>query len=83
MSNLDFLNNKQKIYLKEHNLIKKFEKQYKLFLENPHHPSLNLEILEPKVRGLWSFRIDRKYRALFIVDENNEIEIIAITNHYK
>lgn len=83
MSDLNFLNNKQKIYLKKHNLIGKFEKQYNLFLENPHHPSLNLEILEPKERGLHSFRIDRKYRAIFIIDENNQIEIIAITNHYK
>lgn len=83
MSDLDFLNNKQKIYLKEHNSIKKFEKQYRLFLENPHHPSLNLEILEPKKRSFYSFRIDIKYRAIFIVDENNKIEIIAITNHYK
>lgn len=31
----------------------------------------------------YSFRLDRKYRALFIYTGEDEIEIIAITNHYK
>jgi len=81
--NLDFLNKDQKKYLSDHNLVKKFEKQYQQFLKNPHYPSLNLEILEPKNRGFYSFRLDRKYRVIFIFDYNQNIEILAITNHYK
>ena len=71
-----------KKYLKKHNLEKKFKKAQLLFEENPFHPSLNTEILEPKHLKIYSFRIDKKYRAIFIYT-NNEIEIIAITNHYK
>jgi len=72
-----------KEYLKIHNLGKKFNKAKKLFENNPFHPSLNTEILEPKHLKIYSFRIDKKYRAIFIYIDNKEIEIIAITNHYK
>ena len=70
-------------YLKKHNLIKKYEKSRKFFEDDPLHPSLNSELLEPKDRLIYSFRLDRKYRAIFIYIEENEIEIIAFTNHYK
>lgn len=50
-------------------LVRKFEKQIKLLTVNPKHPSLNLELLEPKRHGIYSFRIDRKYRALFFVSQ--------------
>ncbi len=69
-------------YLKDHNLQKKFEKQLKFLKENPSHPSLNIEIIEPKERKIYSFRIDRKYRAVFVVVKG-EILIIDINNHYK
>lgn len=81
--NLDFLNKDQKKYLSDHNLVKKFEKQYQQFLKNPRHPSLNLEILEPKKRGIYSFRLDKKYRVIFIFNTSQDIEILTITNHYK
>ena len=79
--NFDFLTKDQKKYLSKHNLVKKFEKQYQKLIEDPHHPSLNLEILEPKNRGIYSFRLDRKYRVLFLFDINQDIEILMITNH--
>lgn len=34
-------------YLKRHNLEKKYTKQLDLFKNNPNHPSLNTEKLEP------------------------------------
>ncbi len=80
--NLDFLTKDQRTYLSNHNLVKKFEKQYQQFLKNPNHPSLNLEILEPRSKGFHSFRLDRKYRVIFIFDLDKNIEILAITNHY-
>lgn len=69
-------------YLNRHGLNKKFDKQLTLFKENPKHPSLNTERLEPKQLKIYSFRIDRKYRAIFILVNQNEAEIIDINDHY-
>jgi Txe/YoeB family toxin of Txe-Axe toxin-antitoxin module len=70
-------------YLKKHNLNKKYVKAKNLFEEDPFYPSLNTELLEPKDRLIYSFRLDRKYRAIFIYLDNDTIEIITFTNHYK
>ena len=70
-------------YLNGRSLSKKFEKQKRLFEGNPFHPSLQTELLEPKRMKFWSFRIDRKYRAIFIFLEADTVEIIDINNHYK
>lgn len=70
-------------YLSKHNLQKKFAKQLNFFESNPRHPSLNTEVLVPKHLRLYSFRIDRKYRAIFILITPEEIEIIDINDHYQ
>ncbi len=70
-------------YLTRHNLSRKFEKQLELFKNNPRHPSLNSEILEPRSLKLYSFRIDRKYRVIFILTSPNEAEIIDINDQYQ
>ena len=70
-------------YFKKRGLEKKFEKQKRFFEENPFHPSLETEILEPREARVWSFRVDRKYRAIFIFREKDTIEIIDINNHYR
>lgn len=72
-----------KKYLDTHGLTKKFEKQLILFQNNPKHPSLNTERLEPKSLKIYSFRIDRKYRIIFILLSPNQIEIIDINDHYQ
>lgn len=69
--------------LTKHNLARKFAKQTKLFQNNPYHPSLHTEILEPKRLKLYSFRLDRKYRAIFIYRGENTVEIIDINCHYR
>ena len=69
-------------YLKKHQLVKKFQKAKELFEQDVNHPSLNVEILEPKHLKVYSFRLDKKYRAIFIVAAD-EVEIITVTNHYK
>lgn len=69
-------------YLRKRQLEKKFLKAKELFEQDENHPSLNVEILEPKHLKIYSLRIDRKYRAVFIVT-GGEAEIITITNHYK
>lgn len=53
-------------YLKKRGLYKKYHKQIGLFSLSSHHPSLHTEILEPRTLRIYSFRIDRKYRAIFI-----------------
>ncbi|OGF62896.1 hypothetical protein A2662_04530 [Candidatus Giovannonibacteria bacterium RIFCSPHIGHO2_01_FULL_45_33] len=70
-------------YLQKHKLEKKFIKQKEFFEGNAFHPSLETEILAPKHLRIWSFRIDKKYRAIFIFRTNNTIEILDINNHYK
>ncbi|MDY0320459.1 MAG: hypothetical protein RBR23_01875 [Arcobacteraceae bacterium] len=70
-------------YIKKHNIEKKYEKSKKLFENDPFYPSLNTELLEPKDRLIYSFRLDKKYRAIFIYVDTNTVEIVAITNHYK
>jgi Txe/YoeB family toxin of Txe-Axe toxin-antitoxin module len=70
-------------YIRKHGLAKKWESVKTLFENNPSHPSLNTELLEPKHRLIYSFRIDRRYRVLFICLPDNRIEIVAITKHYR
>lgn len=70
-------------YVARHELTKKLAKQQKLFEENPTHPSLNTEKLEPKEFKLYSFRIDSKYRAIFHILPTGEAEFIDINDHYQ
>ena len=69
--------------LRRYGLVRKFEKQAEFLIVDPKHPSLNLELLEPRNRGIYSIRIDRKYRALLrFVSDKESIEILVVTNHY-
>ncbi len=69
-------------YLTVHDLEKKWKKAQQLFESDIRHPSLHTELLEPKWRGIYSFRLDRKYRALFFI-RDGVAEVFQITNHYK
>lgn len=73
----------QEKFISKQNLAVKWSKVKKLFENNIRHPSLDVELLEPKWRGFYSFRLDKKYRALFFIDDNNQAEVFKITNHYK
>ncbi len=70
-------------YLVRHNLGSKFTKQLNYFLADPAHPSLNTEKIGIKHLEAYSFRIDRKYRVIFIYNSDGSIETIDINNHYK
>ena len=76
------LNPKLSKYLKRHGIESKFGRQAEVFANNPRHPSLHTEILLPKHHKIYSFRIDRKYRAIFII-RSSEAEIIDINDHYQ
>ena len=71
-----------KEFLKKWNLNKKWLKSKTLFENNIRHPSLEVELMEPRWRGIYSFRLDKKYRALFFI-LNGEADVFRITNHYK
>ena len=70
-------------YLVKRRLVKKWEKSSALFENNIRHPSLHTELLAPQWRGMYSFRIDKKYRALFFITEKGQAEVFQITNHYR
>lgn len=77
------LREKLKEKAKKYGVLNKLEKQISFLSINPNHPSLHLKLLEPHEVGLYSFRIDRKFRAIFVLlQEENSIEVIAITVHY-
>ena len=80
--NIKPLKNEVKQFLKKHQLTKKFQKSKVLFEQDIHHPSLNVETLEPKHLKIYSFRLDKKYRAIFIIVKG-EAEIITVNNHYQ
>ena len=51
---------------------------YKLFCENPTHPSLNAHMLNPSGRGKHvpgtiSVRVGKKYRALYYVKDGQNV----------
>lgn len=69
--------------LKKQNLERKWQKVKILFEVDIRHPSLNTELLEPKWRGIYSFRLDRKYRAIFFIAKDGEAEVFQITKHYR
>ncbi len=50
-------------------LRRRWTKAKELFEANIRHASLHTELLEPRWRGIYSFRLDRKYRALFFMVE--------------
>jgi mRNA-degrading endonuclease RelE of RelBE toxin-antitoxin system len=60
---------------------RKLQKQESLFRQNPHHPSLHSEKLEPKGRQIWSFRIDRRYRVLFRFEDRDTVVLLSVGSH--
>lgn len=69
-------------FIVKYSLKHKWDKAKKIFETNIRHPSLHTELLEPHWRGVYSFRLDKKYRALFFII-NGKAEVFKITKHYK
>ena len=68
--------------IEKYNLRRKWNKSKQLFEANIRHASLHTELLEPHWRGIYSFRLDKKYRALFFIT-GGQAEVFMISNHYK
>jgi mRNA-degrading endonuclease RelE of RelBE toxin-antitoxin system len=60
---------------------RKAEKQEKIFRQNPFHPSLHTEKLEPKGKEVWSFRIDKRYRIIFRFINGNKVRFLTVGPH--
>jgi toxin HigB-1 len=72
----------QKLYIElPVSIKKKAEKQEKLFRNNPFHPSLHTEKLEPKGKQLWSFRIDKSYRIIFRFLDGKTVLFLTVGPH--
>ncbi|KPJ56278.1 hypothetical protein AMJ49_05285 [Parcubacteria bacterium DG_74_2] len=74
----EFETNYKKLPLK---IKKKAERKEKLFQNNPFHPLLHTEKLEPKSKEVWSFRIDREYRVLFRFINSDKILLLTVGHH--
>lgn len=70
------------VSIDRYSLKRKWNKAKRFFETNIRHPSLQTELLEPHWRGIYSFRLDHKYRALFFITEG-KAEVFKITKHYK
>jgi mRNA-degrading endonuclease RelE of RelBE toxin-antitoxin system len=60
---------------------KKAEQREKIFRQNPFHPTLETEKLQPKNKSYWSFRIDREYRIIFSFSNHNKIKFLTCGHH--
>lgn len=71
-----------KQFIRNHKLAKKWAKAKQFFEGDIRYPSLRAELLEPHWRGIYSFRLDKTYRALFFISES-KAEVFQITKHYR
>ena len=60
---------------------RKFARQEKTFRNNPFHPSLHTEKLEPRGHQVWSFRIDRRYRVIFRFVDRAAVLLLTVGPH--
>jgi len=60
---------------------KKAERKEEAFRQNPFHPSLHTEKLEPRGKEVWSFRIDKKYRVFFRFINGNKVRFLTVGPH--
>jgi mRNA-degrading endonuclease RelE of RelBE toxin-antitoxin system len=72
---------KENFSLLDSRIQKQADKQIIIFKNNPFYPSLNTEKLSPKERGLWSFRVDKKYRVVFEFVEESKVLFLSIGPH--
>lgn len=69
-------------YLLRHNLDRKWIKAKYLLERDLSHPSLHFKKIVLRGTVFYSFRLDKKYRGICILQED-DIEIILFTDHYK
>lgn len=60
---------------------KRFYQKLKIFLSNPHHPSLKTHKLSGELKDLWSFSIDYDLRIVFYFSAPSKAVFIDIGTH--
>ena len=61
---------------------RKAERREKPFRDNPFHPALKTEKLQPLKREYWSFRIDRSYRIIFRFEGTDKVLFMTCGHHH-
>jgi len=72
-----------KVFIKNFKLLpvhikKKSIELEEIFRENPFHPVLYVKPLKGKLKGLYSFRITREYRIIFIFTSKDEVSFLNV-----
>ena len=63
-------------------LVRQYKKTLKLLEINPHHPSLRLDALQGKLKGLYSIAINISYRiTLELIITTKDIVLIDVGDH--
>ena len=70
----------KKIKQKQPQLIKKIQKQLKIFKENNRHPSLRTHKLKGNLADTWSISVEGNVRLIYTI-KNNEAIFFKIGNH--
>lgn len=76
-----YLSSRAKFLKNNPNLFNKTIKAISLFVDNPKHPSLNLEKL--KGSEYWTIRIDKGNRVFFRWIDESEVLFIDVGKHDK
>ncbi|OGJ51331.1 hypothetical protein A2335_04920 [Candidatus Peregrinibacteria bacterium RIFOXYB2_FULL_32_7] len=73
--------NKIAKFIKSRNLTSQYKKA-KIYLEEGFFDAVRLKLREPKNKKIYYFRINKQYRALCVI-VNNELRIFEIDDHSK
>lgn len=66
-------------YLEERNLLHQYKKAKKYILMG-HLKTVGFKLRQPKEKGIYSFRVNKQFRALCVYKEG-ELRVFEIDNH--
>lgn len=66
-------------YLESRNLLKQYQKAKKYLLLG-HLKQVHFKLRQPKEKGIYSFRINKQFRALCVYKQG-ELRVFEIDNH--
>lgn len=68
-------------YLEKRQLLAQYKKAKQFILEG-FSSQTSLKLLQPKEKGVWSFRINKQFRALAVYkEETKSLIVFSISNH--
>lgn len=68
------------IFLKTRGLVKQYKKA-KNYLLNKNTIQIKFKERKPKGSGIWSFRINKQFRALCVFNNYGDLIVFKIDNH--